>query len=141
MIGYLLLLGFGAGLTEIGILFSFRRTGAPLACAVIGFPLMVRAMRLSAATVRIIGRRIAATSGVIEGSRSISSTLANGALRGPHVSPRFTTPRHWVIERTFGRIARCRRLARDAEATPSSALAFFVSADAMILVGRLALRC
>ncbi len=47
-------------------------------------------------------------------------------------------PRRWVIERTFGWIARCRRLARDHEATPSSALAFFVLAAAMILVRRLA---
>lgn len=47
-------------------------------------------------------------------------------------------PRRWVIERTFGWIARCRRLARDYEATPSSALAFFVLAAAMILVRRLA---
>ena len=51
--GYLLLLGFGrrgvfgAALAEIGIVFSFRWTGAALACAVMGFPLMVRAMRLS----------------------------------------------------------------------------------------------
>ena len=47
-------------------------------------------------------------------------------------------PRRWVIERTFGWIARCRRLARDHEATPSSALAFFVLAAAMILVRRMA---
>ena len=47
-------------------------------------------------------------------------------------------PRRWVIERTFGWISRCRRLARDHEATPSSALGFFVLAAAMILVRRLA---
>jgi transposase len=47
-------------------------------------------------------------------------------------------PRRWVIERSFGWIARCRRLARDHEATPSSALAFFVLAAAMILVRRIA---
>lgn len=47
-------------------------------------------------------------------------------------------PRHWVIERTFGWIARCRRLARDHEATLSSAIAFFTLAAAMILVRRLA---
>ncbi len=47
-------------------------------------------------------------------------------------------PRRWVIERTFGWIARGRRLARDYEATPSSALAFFVLAAAMILIRRLA---
>ncbi|GEP10684.1 molybdate ABC transporter permease subunit [Methylobacterium gnaphalii] len=51
--GYLLLIIFGrkgylgAWLYEIGIVFSFRWTGAALACAVMGFPLMVRAMRLS----------------------------------------------------------------------------------------------
>lgn len=47
-------------------------------------------------------------------------------------------PRRWVIERTFGWISRCRRLAQDHKATPSSALAFFVLAAAMVLVRRLA---
>jgi molybdate transport system permease protein len=52
--GYLLLLGFGkrgifgSFLAEnFGLVFSFRWTGAALACAVMGFPLMVRAIRLS----------------------------------------------------------------------------------------------
>ena len=51
--GYVLLLGFGrrglfgAALAQMGIVFAFRWTGAALACAVMGFPLMVRAMRLS----------------------------------------------------------------------------------------------
>lgn len=52
--GYLLLLAFGrrgpagAFLAEhFGIVFSFRWTGAALACGVMGFPLMVRAIRLS----------------------------------------------------------------------------------------------
>jgi transposase len=43
-----------------------------------------------------------------------------------------------VIERTFGWLGRCRRLARDHEATPSSALAFLILAAAMVLVRRLA---
>ena len=47
-------------------------------------------------------------------------------------------PRRWVVERTFGWLARCRRLARDHEATPGSALAFTVLAAAMVLVRRLA---
>jgi transposase len=47
-------------------------------------------------------------------------------------------PRRWVIERTFGWLGRCRRLARDHEATPSSAPAFLVLAAAMVLVRRLA---
>ncbi len=38
---------FGPFLADLGIVLSFRWTGAALACAVMGFPLMVRAMRLS----------------------------------------------------------------------------------------------
>jgi molybdate transport system permease protein len=52
--GYLLLLLFGrrgliGGFLEqtFGIVFAFRWTGAALACAVMGFPLLVRAIRLS----------------------------------------------------------------------------------------------
>ena len=52
--GYILLLGFGKRgpigaflADEFGIVFSFRWTGAALACAVMGFPLLVRAIRLS----------------------------------------------------------------------------------------------
>ncbi|WP_300514330.1 molybdate ABC transporter permease subunit [Aliiroseovarius sp.] len=51
--GYLLLLTFnptapvGDALNAIGITFAFRWTGAALAAGVMGFPLMVRAMRLS----------------------------------------------------------------------------------------------
>jgi transposase len=47
-------------------------------------------------------------------------------------------PRRWVIERTFAWTGRCRRLARDQEATPSSAIAFFVLAAATVLLRRLA---
>jgi molybdate transport system permease protein len=56
--GYLLLIGFGrrgpigAFLDDnFGIVFSFRWTGAALACAVMGFPLLVRAIRISIETV------------------------------------------------------------------------------------------
>jgi molybdate transport system permease protein len=52
--GYILLIGFGrrgpiigSFLAEFGIVFAFRWTGAALACAVMGFPLLVRAIRLS----------------------------------------------------------------------------------------------
>jgi len=38
---------FGPFLTSIGIVLSFRWTGAAVACAVMAFPLMVRAIRLS----------------------------------------------------------------------------------------------
>jgi transposase len=47
-------------------------------------------------------------------------------------------PRRWVVERSLAWAGRCRRLARDHEATSSSALAFFVLANAMVLVRRLA---
>ncbi len=52
--GYALLLLFGTQgplgawlLDHLGVQFAFRWTGAALACAVMGFPLMVRAIRLS----------------------------------------------------------------------------------------------
>ena len=51
--GYLLLLTFGRNgmvgqyLAEIGIVFAFRWTGAALAAGIMGFPLMVRAIRLA----------------------------------------------------------------------------------------------
>lgn len=51
--GYLLLLTFGTQgpvgglLAEAGVVFAFRWTGAALAAAVMAFPLMVRAIRLS----------------------------------------------------------------------------------------------
>src|SRR4029453_14971173 len=38
---------FGQALADIGIVFSFRWTGAALACGVMAFPLLVRAIRLS----------------------------------------------------------------------------------------------
>ena len=56
--GYLLLISFGrkgpigAFLYDVfGFVFSFRWTGAALACGVMGFPLLVRAIRLSLETV------------------------------------------------------------------------------------------
>jgi molybdate transport system permease protein len=58
VVGYALLLSFGrrgpigSFLDEsFGIVFSFRWTGAALACAIMGFPLLVRAIRLSLETV------------------------------------------------------------------------------------------
>jgi molybdate transport system permease protein len=60
--GYLLLLSFGRrGLIgsfladTFGIVFSFRWTGAALACGIMGFPLLVRAIRLS---IESIDRRL-----------------------------------------------------------------------------------
>ncbi|KQT85274.1 molybdate ABC transporter permease subunit [Aurantimonas sp. Leaf443] len=68
--GYLLLLSFGrraplgAFLAEhLGLVFSFRWTGAALAAAVMGFPLMVRAIRLSLETLDRRLEQAAATLG------------------------------------------------------------------------------
>ena len=47
-------------------------------------------------------------------------------------------PRRWVAERSFAHAGRCRRLARDHETTDDAALGFFVLANAMLLVRRLA---
>ena len=67
--GYLLLLTFGkrgpvgAFLDQyFGIVFSFRWTGAALACGVMAFPLMVRAIRLS---VEAVDRRLEAAAGTL----------------------------------------------------------------------------
>jgi molybdate transport system permease protein len=67
--GYLLLLSFGrrgpigAFLDEhFGIVFSFRWTGAALACAVMAFPLPVRAIRLS---IESVDRRLEAAAGTL----------------------------------------------------------------------------
>ncbi|MEO9340073.1 molybdate ABC transporter permease subunit [Mesorhizobium sp. SB112] len=67
--GYLLLLSFGrrgpigAFLAEnFGIVFSFRWTGAALACGIMGFPLMVRAIRLS---IEAVDRKLEAAAGTL----------------------------------------------------------------------------
>ncbi|MBD8905302.1 ABC transporter permease subunit, partial [Methylorubrum zatmanii] len=79
--GYLLLLAFGrrglfgAWLAEIGIVFSFRWTGAALACAVMGFPLMVRAMRLSIEAVDRKLEQAAATLGAAPPLGFLTGTL------------------------------------------------------------------
>jgi molybdate transport system permease protein len=67
--GYLLLLSFGrrgpigAFLDEhFGIVFSFRWTGAALACAVMAFPLLVRSIRLS---IEAVDRRLEDAAGTL----------------------------------------------------------------------------
>ena len=68
--GYLLLISFGrkapigAFLADhFGIVFSFRWTGAALACGVMAFPLMVRAIRLSVESIDMRLEDAAATLG------------------------------------------------------------------------------
>ncbi|MFC5387467.1 molybdate ABC transporter permease subunit [Aquamicrobium segne] len=67
--GYLLLLSFGrrgpigSFLAEnFGLVFSFRWTGAALACAIMGFPLMVRAIRLS---IESVDRKLESAAGTL----------------------------------------------------------------------------
>jgi molybdate transport system permease protein len=67
--GYVLLLLFGrkgpiGRVLEqtFGIVFAFRWTGAALACAVMGFPLMVRSIRLS---LDAVDRRLEAAAGTL----------------------------------------------------------------------------
>ncbi|UWQ81425.1 molybdate ABC transporter permease subunit (plasmid) [Leisingera sp. S132] len=67
--GYLLLMVFGTkgpvggALQQIGIVFAFRWTGAALAAAIMAFPLMVRAIRLSVEAVDPRLEQAAATLG------------------------------------------------------------------------------
>ena len=70
--GYLLLVGFGrrGPIVEFlyawfGIVLSFRWTGAALACAVMGFPLMVRAIRLS---IEAVDRKLESAAGTLGAS-------------------------------------------------------------------------
>jgi molybdate transport system permease protein len=71
--GYLLLISFGrrgpvgAFLAEtFGIVFSFRWTGAALACGIMGFPLLVRPMRIS---LEAIDRRLEDAAATLGASR------------------------------------------------------------------------
>jgi molybdate transport system permease protein len=70
--GYLLLIGFGRKgpigeflEAQFGIILSFRWTGAALAAAVMGFPLMVRAIRLS---IEAVDKRLEDAAGTLGAS-------------------------------------------------------------------------
>jgi molybdate transport system permease protein len=72
--GYILLILFGrrgpigAFLADhFGVVFSFRWTGAALACGVMGFPLLVRAIRLS---VEAVDTRLEAAAGTLGANRA-----------------------------------------------------------------------
>ncbi len=84
--GYVLLLGFGtrgpfgAALAKIGIVLAFRWTGAALACAIMGFPLMVRAMRLS---FEAIDLRLEAAAGTLGAGPLWRFTLVTLPLAAP----------------------------------------------------------
>ncbi|HEY7689371.1 MAG TPA: molybdate ABC transporter permease subunit, partial [Dongiaceae bacterium] len=72
--GYILLILFGLRgpigsflADNFGIVLSFRWTGAALACGVMGFPLMVRAIRLS---VEAVDRRLEEAAGTLGANRA-----------------------------------------------------------------------
>jgi len=89
--GYILLLTFGktgavgAWLADIGIILAFRWTGAALAAAIMGFPLMVRAIRLAIESVDPKLEEAAETLGAGRAARFTRITLpliAPGILAG-----------------------------------------------------------
>ncbi|EAP76893.1 MULTISPECIES: molybdate ABC transporter permease subunit [Roseovarius] len=79
--GYLLLLGFGrqgwlgGALDSVGIVLAFRWTGAALAAAIMGFPLMVRAIRLGFEAVDPRLEEAAATLGAPRAQVFVTVTL------------------------------------------------------------------
>src|ERR1700682_2036440 len=73
---------FGAFLADIGIVLSFRWTGAAVACAVMGFPLMVRAMRLSFES---IDRRLEQGAGALGANRKWTFFLVSLPLALPGI--------------------------------------------------------
>jgi molybdate transport system permease protein len=89
VVGYclLLLLGrrgvLGQWLDEyLGIVVSFRWTGAAIACAVMGFPLMVRAMRLS---LEAIDERLEAAAATLGAGRARIFTTLTLPLMAPGI--------------------------------------------------------
>ena len=87
--GYMLLVLFGRRgvlgeflADQLGIVFSFRWTGAALACGVMGFPLMVRAIRLS---IEAIDRRLEDAAGTLGASALWTFALVTLPLALPGV--------------------------------------------------------
>ena len=87
--GYVLLLSFGRNgpigsflFDTFGITLSFRWTGAALACAIMGFPLMLRAIRLSFES---IDQRLEAAAGSLGANRAWTFTLITLPLALPGV--------------------------------------------------------
>ena len=87
--GYMLLVLFGRRgvlgaflADQLGIVFSFRWTGAALACGVMGFPLMVRAIRLS---IEAIDRRLEDAAGTLGASAPWTFALVTLPLALPGV--------------------------------------------------------
>jgi len=87
--GYFLLIGFGrrgpigAFLFEhFGVVLSFRWTGAALACAIMAFPLMVRAIRLS---LEAVDRKLEQAAGTLGASRVLVFLTITLPLAAPGI--------------------------------------------------------
>jgi molybdate transport system permease protein len=86
--GYLLLLLFGHNgplgrfFAAFGVVFAFRWTGAALAAAVMAFPLMVRAMRLS---LEAVDRRLEEAAGTLGAGRIFAFLLITLPLTMPGI--------------------------------------------------------
>jgi transposase len=57
---------------------------------------------------------------------------------GPSLGGLLVLPRRWIIERTFGWLGRCRRLAKDYENLTRTAAAFLVMALIRLMLRRIA---
>ncbi|MGP9822721.1 molybdate ABC transporter permease subunit [Salinarimonas sp. NSM] len=87
--GYVLLLLFGrrgpiGGFLEetFGVVLAFRWTGAALACAVMGFPLMVRAIRLA---IEAVDPRLEAAAGTLGAGRIATFLVVTLPLIAPGI--------------------------------------------------------
>jgi molybdate transport system permease protein len=87
--GYVLLLAFGRNgplgswfAEHLGIVFAFRWTGAALACAIMGFPLMVRAIRLS---IEAVDRRLEQAASTLGANRLWVFTTVTLPLMAPGI--------------------------------------------------------
>jgi molybdate transport system permease protein len=88
--GYVLLLLFGREgplgrlfAEAFGLVFAFRWTGAALASAIMGFPLMVRAIRLS---IEAVDRRLEEAAGTLGASRPLVFLLVTLPLIAPGIA-------------------------------------------------------
>ncbi len=86
--GYLLLLSFGrkgpigALLDQVGIVFAFRWTGAALACGIMAFPLMVRAIRLA---IEAVDPRLEEAAGTLGAGRAWTFLVVTLPLIAPGI--------------------------------------------------------
>ena len=118
VVGYLLLIGFGRRgpfgewlESHLGLVFSFRWTGAALACAVMGFPLMVRAIRLSIEAIDPRLEKAAATLGAspLRAFATITLPLAQTVKEAGRINGDSRLARHFASlphALALGRVAR-----------------------------------